>query len=237
MDISILYEDNHLLVVEKPVNIPVQGDASRDVHMVDLLKEDLKVRYNKPGKVYLGLVHRLDRPVGGVMVYAKTSKAASRLSDLMRRQEMERTYLAIVHGRMPQESGKLVDYLYKDRNENKVYPCRPHDSMAKRAVLTYEQLHSEGALSLVRVKLHTGRPHQIRFQLAHAGCPIFGEQKYGEQRNRRGLQIALWSYELEFKHPTKDEQVKTVCSPPAKNPWNMFDLGKLLGERLRDKVY
>lgn len=236
MDISILYEDNHLLVVEKPVNIPVQGDASRDVHMVDLLKEDLKVRYNKPGKVYLGLIHRLDRPVGGVMVFAKTSKAASRLSDLMRRQEMERTYLAIVHGRMPQESGKLVDYLYKDRNENKVYPCRPQDYMAKKAVLTYEQLHSEGMLSLVRVKLHTGRPHQIRFQLAHASCPIFGDQKYGELASKRGSQIALWSHELEFKHPTRDEQVKTVCSPPAKHPWNIFDLENLSRLQLKDKV-
>src|SRR5690625_5028806 len=122
MNIAILYEDNHLLVVEKPINVPVQQDQSRDKDLLNILKEDIKVRYQKPGNVYLGLVHRLDRPVGGVMVFAKTSKAASRLSDVIRRNKFNRTYLAIVRGIPHQKNGKLENYLYKDRKKNKVYP-------------------------------------------------------------------------------------------------------------------
>lgn len=230
LSISILYEDNHLLVVEKPVNVPVQGDSSNDAHMVDILKDDLKKRYQKPGNVYLGLIHRLDRPVGGVMVFAKTSKAAGRLSDQSRRRALDRSYLAIVHRTMPDKSGKLVDYLYKNSQENKVYVSSPNHKEAKKAILTYEQIEVFENLSLVSVKLHTGRPHQIRVQLAAAGCPIYGDQKYGEGITKKGAQIALWAHQLQFKHPTKDESVFAKSIPPINSyPWTEFieGIGKI----------
>ncbi|MHA7118511.1 RluA family pseudouridine synthase [Aerococcus viridans] len=158
MDVPILYEDNHLLLVQKPVNIPVQGDQSGDKDLLSHLKEDIKYRYQKPGNVYLGLVHRLDRPVGGAMVFAKTSKAASRLSDLVRRNAMERTYLAVVNGKPKQASNRLVDYLYKNRQKNKVSIVSKHHKEGKKAVLDYSVIASKDGLSLLSVKLKTGRP-------------------------------------------------------------------------------
>ncbi|WP_084172036.1 RluA family pseudouridine synthase [Atopococcus tabaci] len=157
-NVSVLFEDNHLLLVEKPVNIPVQEDSSRDLDMLTLLKQDLKIRHQKPGNVYLGLVHRLDRPVGGAMVFAKTSKAASRLSDMIRRQAMERRYLAVVHGTPEKKKGELEHYLYKDKKKNQVFVSPKHPK-AKKAVLDYEVLESKDGFSLLSVNLHTGRPH------------------------------------------------------------------------------
>lgn len=222
MNIPILYEDNHVLAVQKPVNVPVQGDASADVHMLDLLKHDLKVRYNKPGNVYLGLVHRLDRPVGGAMVFAKTSKGASRLSDLARKQELDRTYFAIVHNHLPESSGTLVNYLYKNKRENKVYITSKKKKEAKQAILKYEVLATTDAYSLVRVQLQTGRPHQIRVQLSGVGCPIYGDQKYGQHITKKKAQIALWSYYLGFKHPTQDKRITVISEPPNEYPWTLF---------------
>lgn len=141
MEIPILYEDNHLIIVEKPVNIPVQGDQSGDLDLLTWLKEDIKVRYNKPGNVYLGLVHRLDRPVGGAIVFAKTSKAASRLSDMIRRNVIERKYLAVVHGTPAKQSAQLVDYLYKDKRKNKVHVVSAKHPQAKRRFLIMKSLH------------------------------------------------------------------------------------------------
>lgn len=224
MKINILYEDNHLLVVEKPVNVAVQGDDSGDENLLDILKDDIKVRFNKPGNVFLGLVHRLDRPVGGVMTFAKTSKAASRLSDVIRRQAMERTYLTVVHGRLDQDSGELVHHVYKNNSENKVYVTKSSDPRGKKAILTYETIGKTEKFSLLKVQLQTGRPHQIRVQLAASGCPIYGDQKYGAHVNKHGQQIALWSYRLAFQHPTKKEEVIEVFSnPPQTNPWNAWD--------------
>ena len=174
MDVPILYEDNHLLLVQKPVNIPVQEDQSGDKDLLTYLKEDIKYRYQKPGNVYLGLVHRLDRPVGGTMVFAKTSKVASRLSDQVRRNAMERTYLAVVNGKPGQASNRLVDYLYKNRQKNKVSIISDHHKEGKKAVLDYSVSASKDGLSLVSVQLQTGRPHQIRVQLAGLGTPIWG---------------------------------------------------------------
>lgn len=174
MDVPILYEDNHLLLVQKPVNIPVQEDQSGDKDLLTYLKEDIKYRYQKPGNVYLGLVHRLDRPVGGTMVFAKTSKVASRLSDQVRRNAMERTYLAVVNGKPGQASNRLVDYLYKNRQKNKVSIISEHHKEGKKAVLDYSVSASKDGLSLVSVQLQTGRPHQIRVQLAGLGTPIWG---------------------------------------------------------------
>src|SRR5699024_10791545 len=148
VDIPILFEDNHLLLVEKPVNVPVQEDSSGDPDLLNILKEDIKVRYQKPGQVYLGLVHRLDRPVGGTMVFSKTSKAASRLSDMIRRNTIERSYLAVVHGTVKQKKGQLVHYLYKDRKKNKVSVESANHPQAKKAILDYEVLESKNGFSL-----------------------------------------------------------------------------------------
>ncbi|BAQ10734.1 pseudouridine synthase [Bacillus sp. OxB-1] len=223
MDIRILYEDNHLLIVEKPPNIPVQEDRTGDKDLLTLLKEDIKVRFSKPGNVYLGLVHRLDRPVGGVMVFAKTSKAASRLADELRRQAIGRTYVAVVRGTPAKKKGKLVHYLVKDARENKVHVVDAKQKDAKQAVLDYEVIASSDQLSLLSVNLHTGRPHQIRVQLAAIGCPLYGDQKYGVGVNRPGQQIALWAQSLKLTHPTKKEEVSIQSSPPLEYPWNLFN--------------
>lgn len=222
MEIPILFEDNHLLVVEKPVNIPVQEDDSRDRDMLAILKEDIKIRYQKPGNVYLGLVHRLDRPVGGVMVFAKTSKAASRLSDVLRRREMDRTYLAVVRGIPEKKKGLLEHYLYKDTKKNKVHTVPANHAQAKKAVLEYEVISSSEQLSLLSVRLHTGRSHQIRVQLSASGWPLYGDQKYGQHVNQPGQQIALWAHALAFPHPTTKELVEIHSQPPNEYPWNLF---------------
>lgn len=218
-DIKILYEDNHLLIVEKPVNIPVQADSSGDKDFLTMLKEDIKMRYNKPGNVYLALVHRLDRPVGGVMLFAKTSKAASRISNEIRKQAMERKYLAVVEGTPKKKSGELNHFLYKDKEKNIVHAVGNNHPQAKRAILHYEVVATSKGFSLLSVELYTGRPHQIRVQLAENGTPLYGDQKYGSKNNRPGMQIALWAHQLTVKHPTKDEQVHVVSEPPFVYPW------------------
>ena len=231
MKINVLYEDNHVLVVEKPVNVPVQEDESKDEDLLTILKQYLKDKYQKPGNVYLGLVHRLDRPVGGVMVFAKTSKAASRLSDQLRRRTITRKYLAITDGRVASDSGKLVDYLYKDRDKNQSYVVDSSHRDAKKAILTYQVLAKENGLSLVEVELETGRPHQIRVQLANAGIPIVGDQKY-HPNPVVGQQIALWAYGLGLHHPTLKEKMAFKSLPDvADYPWNAFsDVLTELGE-------
>src|SRR5690625_1156135 len=223
MKISILYEDNHLLVVEKPVNIPVQEDKSGDEDFLSILKDDIKIRYNKPGNVYLGLVHRLDRPVGGVMVFAKTSKAASRLSDVIRRNKLDRKYLGVVRGVPQKKEGKLEHYLYKDSKKNKVHAVSAKHKGAKKSALEYQTIGSAEQLSLLSVQLHTGRSHQIRVQLATMGCPLYGDQKYGQHVNRPGQQIALWAHSLSFPHPTTKEVMTFTSSPPNDYPWMLFE--------------
>ncbi|KGR79820.1 RluA family pseudouridine synthase [Ureibacillus manganicus] len=233
MNIPILFEDNHLLLVEKPVNIPVQEDSSRDLDLLTILKNDIKDRYQKPGNVYLGLVHRLDRPVGGAMVFAKTSKAASRLSDMIRRNIIERKYLAVVHGTPKKKSGQLVHYLLKDVRKNKVSVVAPNHPKAKKAILDFEVLESKKGFSLLSVKLHTGRPHQIRVQLSSMGNPIFGDQKYGEHLNKPGQQIALWAHRIHLEHPVRKEPIEVKSLPPSKYPW---DLWKVVTNRKEEKV-
>nr|WP_240343875.1 RNA pseudouridine synthase [Paenibacillus sp. SYP-B3998] len=217
-----MFEDNHILVVEKPVNMPTQEDDSRDPDLLSLLKADLKHRHSKPGNVYLGLVHRLDRPVGGVMVFAKTSKAASRLSDAVRTRAFDKTYVAVVHGKPPQPSATLRHWLRKDTRTNTVSVVREGQPEAKEAVLDYWLLGSQDGLSLLRVKLHTGRPHQIRVQLAAIGCTLYGDQRYGSTVNKPGQQLALWSTELAFEHPTLKETLSFRSLPPQQYPWREF---------------
>jgi 23S rRNA pseudouridine1911/1915/1917 synthase len=222
--IPILYEDNHVLVVVKPPNVPSQEDESGDPDMLTLLKRDLKERYQKPGNVFLALVHRLDRPVGGVMMFAKTSKAASRLSEEVRTRNIHKRYLAVVHGRPSPDAARLEHYLVKNNRTNTVTVTHRQDPMGKLAVLHYEWLASNGPYSLVGVTLETGRPHQIRVQLAHIGCPIFGDQRYGANMNKIGQQIALWSHQLSFTHPVKKERMSFTSPPPDVTPWNLFHL-------------
>ena len=221
--LKIIFEDNHIIVVEKPVNIPSQADKTGDIDMLTIIKEYLKEKYNKPGNVYLGLVHRLDRPVGGVMVFAKTSKAASRLSNQVREKQFEKTYLAIVNGKMEQETGILKDYMYKDERNNmsKVVPEGTKNS--KLAVLDYEVLKysKELNLSVLKINLHTGRHHQIRVQLSSRNHSIYGDQKYGGRGH--GKQIALWAYELKFYHPITNEKLVFESIPSKIGSWKILE--------------
>lgn len=213
---KVIYEDNHLLVVEKPQNVLVQADNTNDLDLLTSLKKYIKEKYNKPGEVYLGLVHRLDRPVGGVMVFARTSKAASRLSNMIRMHEFEKNYLAIVEGKVPDE-GVFEDYLLKLENENKTIV----DKNGKYSKLSYKLLSYKDGLSLVKIKLDTGRSHQIRVQFSSRGYALWGDQKYNSKA-KVGEQIALWSYELKFKHPVREELMDFKCNPPLKYPWTLF---------------
>ena len=177
---KVLYEDNHIIVVEKEPNIPSQKDKTHDVDMLTLVKQYLKEKYNKQGNVYVGLVHRLDRPVGGVMVFAKTSKAASRLSEQIRNKEFKKRYLAVVDGKFNETSGVLENYLYKDERNNISKVVNPKKKNAKNAKLDYEVLNYDDKrdLSLIKINLYTGRHHQIRVQMANAGHSLFGDQTY-----------------------------------------------------------
>ncbi|MCX7771808.1 MAG: RluA family pseudouridine synthase [Clostridia bacterium] len=222
MKIDILYEDNHLLAVVKPPDIPVQEDISGALDLLTLLKEDIKIRHQKPGNVFLGLVHRLDRPVGGVMVFARTSKAASRLSNQIRERETDKTYLCVVKGCPKALKGRLQDYLLKDQETNTTTVVKPGSPGSKEAILDYEVLDSQNGLSLVKIKLFTGRSHQIRVQMSHNGTPLFGDKKYGYKGEAAGL--ALWSYQMEVEHPVKKERMCFTSSPPDSFPWNLFTM-------------
>lgn len=221
--IPVLYEDNHILVVEKPVNLLSQADAGGDADLLTLLKQDVKIRYNKPGNVYLGLVHRLDRPVGGVMVFARTSKAAARLSQQVREHTLRKTYLAVVHGAPADARGTLRHFLRKDTGTNTVTAyCEPV-AETREALLDYQLVAGEDELSLVRINLRTGRSHQIRVQFAATGHPLWGDQKYGVKLSRPGEQLALWSHGLTLLHPTKGEKMSFSSSPPLRQPpWEYF---------------
>lgn len=223
-DIPVLFEDNHLLGISKPVNVPTQEDASGDPDLLTLLKQDLKERYNKPGNVYLGLVHRLDRPVGGAMIFAKTSKAASRLSDTVRGRDFRKIYAAVVHGKLPALNGTLKHTLYKDARTNTVKVVPKGTSGGKDAVLDYWVVGQTEKHSLVHIELHTGRSHQIRVQMMAAGCPLYGDQKYGAHMNKPGQQIALWSSIAAFPHPVTKEEVVLRSLPPREYPWSEWSL-------------
>ena len=216
MNINVLYEDNHVLVVEKPINVPTQEDDSKDKDLLTILKEYIKEKYNKPGNVYLGLVHRLDRPVGGVMVFAKTSKAASRLSDQIRLNKFNKVYNAVCLGNVNNE-GRLEDKLLKDTKRNIVKV----DPNGKQSILNYKKLKQKDNLTLVEIKLETGRPHQIRVQMSHNNNPLYGDQKYNKN-SKVGQQLALFAKKLEFYHPTSKELMSFELELPNREPFIKF---------------
>ncbi len=215
---DVLFEDNHVLVAVKPPNMLSQADSTGDTDILTLLKEYLKQEYNKPGNVYLGLVQRLDRPVGGLMVFARTSKAAARLSDQMRRHEMGREYLCMTLGEVP-ETFTLTDYLWKDPIRNKVVVCEADEKGCQQAILHGRRLASRENTSLVAVKLETGRKHQIRAQMSHMGWPLWGDNRYGG--GIPGQQIALWGYKLTFRHPVNHRTMR-FFSMPEGNAWSLY---------------
>lgn len=214
--INILYEDNHILVVVKPINIPVQEDESKDSDLLSMLKQYLKEKYSKPGNVYLGLVHRLDRPVGGVMVFAKTSKAANRLSEQIRENKMIKIYQAVVVGKA-KRSDHLEDFLLKDEKNN----ITKVSKNGKLAILDYELLKERDNLSLVSIKLTTGRSHQIRVQFSSRNLPLYGDQKYNKNA-KVGEQLALFAKKISFEHPVSHEILTFELPLPNRYPFNIF---------------
>ena len=215
-NINIIYEDNHLLVVEKPINIPVQEDSSKDKDLLTILKEYIKEKYNKPGNVYLGLVHRLDRPVGGVMVFAKTSKCASRLSNQIREDRFNKIYYAVVENKI-NDSGVLTNKLLKDTKHNIVKV----DESGKLSKLEYTKIGEKNKLNLIKIKLYTGRSHQIRVQLSYNGNPLYGDQKYNKN-SKVGEQLALFAKRLEFYHPISNESLCFEIDLPDRYPFSLF---------------
>ena len=224
MILNVIYEDNHIIVVEKPVNVPSQEDKTGDIDMITMVKNYLKEKYNKPGNVYVGLVHRLDRPVGGIMIFAKTSKAASRLSESIRTKDFQKTYLAVVHNSNLKSEAVLEDYLWKNEALNKSMVVSKDKHNAKLARLQYQILENvsfeKETLSLLEINLETGRHHQIRVQFASRGNSLYGDQKYGS--GPKGEQIALWAYKIQFKHPVEDEIMTFTCKPKSIGVWNKF---------------
>ena len=216
--INIIYEDNHILVVEKPINIPVQADNTNDLDLLTILKQYRKDKENKQGNVYLGLVHRLDRPVGGIMVFAKTSKAASRLSKEIQENHFHKTYYAVVKG-ITKNKEKLKDYLIKDHNKNITYITNKKEG--KLALLNYETIKTINNLSLIKINLITGRSHQIRVQFSSRNHPLVGDQKY-DKNPVPNTNIALFAQSITFIHPTTKEQLTFTLDLPNRYPFNIF---------------
>lgn len=227
---DIIYEDNHLLVIIKPHNISVQEDESKDADLLNLLKQFIKTRDNKPGNVFLGLVHRLDRPTGGVMVFAKTSKCASRLTEQLKNHEMKKSYICVTIGKPIQDKARLSCYLVKDEKTNTVSLATKSDYGAKEAKLDYQVLGNNAGLSLIKVDLLTGRSHQIRVQMSKQNnTVIFGDFKYGDKAH--GGNLALWAYMIQFNHPiTKKPMIFKVAPDTQKLPWSLFEreIGNLI---------
>ena len=225
---DILYEDNHIIVVLKPQMVACCPDDSKDENLLDMVKEYVKITYNKPGNVYVGLVHRLDRPTGGVMVYAKTSKAAGRLGEGMQAGDFEKKYLTVLCGVLDTERGTLSNYLRKNTVNNMVYICTPTEDGAKYAELDYKVLERTDKYSLAEIRLHTGRTHQIRVQMAGISHPVFGDMRYGGVLAQKG-RLALWAYSLSFTHPITKERMKFMAYPPElETPWKDFKFADFL---------
>ena len=231
-DLIVLYEDNHVIVVLKPQNVPSCEDDTKDKDLLTVIKEHIKERENKQGNVYVGLVHRLDRPTGGVMVYAKSSKAAARLSEQMKTGDFEKKYAAVLTGTPREKDATLTNYLKKNPINNMVYVCPQGTEGAKFAELEYNILEEKNGLSLALIKLHTGRSHQIRVQMANIGTPVYGDMRYGCEKAKKG-KLALWAVSLSFTHPVSKERMCFKIQPPADIlPWKYFDTEKTVSIEL-----
>jgi 23S rRNA pseudouridine1911/1915/1917 synthase len=213
----VFFEDNHLLVVFKPAGLLSQGGATAEANLLDLSKAWIKARYGKPGRVFLGLVHRLDRPVAGVMLFARTSKSAARLSEQIRNRSLRKVYLAVVEGRMPSEAGEMVHHLERRTDAVRIVSAPCPGSREARLAFRVEAV--SGGRSLVEIDLKTGRKHQIRVQLAHAGCPILGDVRYGASAPLPAGRIALLARQITFVHPTRQEPLSFTSPLPAGWPW------------------
>ena len=216
--INIVYEDNHVIVAVKPPNMLSQADKTKDADILSMVKEYIKVKYNKPGNVYVGLVHRLDRPVGGLMVFARTSKAAARLSAQMREHEMGREYLCVTEGQV-KDKFTLINYLMQNERMNRVMVCDADECGAQEAILHGHCLARKNGTSLCSLRLETGRKHQIRVQMKEMGAPLWGDHRYGH--GIPGQQIALWGYRLTFEHPTT-KNIMTFQHLPCGSVWNTY---------------
>jgi 23S rRNA pseudouridine1911/1915/1917 synthase len=223
-DISerILFEDNHLIVVNKLPSEIVQGDKTGDEPLSEAVKHYIKVKYNKPGEVFLGVVHRIDRPVSGAVVFARTSKALTRMNEMVKNHQMTKRYWAIVKNRPKEESGRLEHYLLRNEKQNKAYVYPKEVANGKHAILNYQLLVSSKDYHLIEVELITGRHHQIRAQLAAIGCPIKGDLKYGFPRSNPDASISLHARKMSFTHPVTKQTVSVEAKPPKDVLWDFF---------------
>lgn len=215
----ILYEDNHLFVINKNSGELVQGDKTGDVPLIENIKQFIKVRDKKPGNVYLGLIHRLDRPTSGVLIFAKTSKALSRMNEMFKTRDVEKLYWAIVEGKVEQKFERLEHYLRKNQKKNLVTVFTHPTKDAKKAILEYKVLGELDNYTLLEVDLYTGRSHQIRSQLSFIGNPIKGDLKYGSKRSNRDGSISLHARKISFIHPVSKETIEIIAQPPKDKIW------------------
>lgn len=220
MKINILYEDNHILVVNKSTGIPVQKDSSNDISLYDIVEEYIKIKYQKKNNVFLGLVHRIDRPVSGCVTFAKTSKSLKRLNEMFKKNLIKKTYLAIVCGASMKKSETLEHWLLKKPKINKSFAFLKHVEKSKRACLDYENIYRFEKYTLLKINLKTGRHHQIRSQLSKIGHPIKGDLKYGSKRSNKNKSISLHSRSIELIHPVKKNKLFIKANPPKDDLWN-----------------
>jgi len=219
---EVVYEDNHIIIINKASGEIVQGDKSGDTPLADLVKDYIKRKYNKPGNVFLGVVHRLDRPVSGLVVFARTSKALTRLNDMFRNGDIHKTYWAITRNRPPEEEATLTHWITRNTQQNKSYAADREKPNSKKAMLRYRLIGCTDNYHLLEVQLMTGRHHQIRCQLAHIGCPIKGDLKYGAQRSNPDGSICLHARRVEFVHPVTKQTIVAEAPLPTLPPWNAF---------------
>ncbi|MBQ3655643.1 MAG: RNA pseudouridine synthase [Bacteroidales bacterium] len=220
---QVIYEDNHIIIVSKTVNEIVQGDKTGDETLIDKVKKYIKEKYNKPGEVFLGLTHRLDRPTSGIVIFARTSKALSRLNAMFRDGEIHKTYWAITSNRPNEDEGTLEDFLKKNEKLNKSFIAKPSDKEAKKAILNYKILSVSDRYYLWEINLLTGRHHQIRCQLANIGCPVKGDLKYGYPRSNPDGGLSLHARKVEFIHPVSKKEISVTAKVPNDKLWEFFE--------------
>ncbi|MCQ2253180.1 MAG: RNA pseudouridine synthase [Bacteroidales bacterium] len=223
---QVLYEDNHIIIVSKTVNEIVQGDKTGDVTLIDTVKAYIKEKYNKPGEVFLGLTHRLDRPTSGIVIFARTSKALSRMNELFRNGDVHKTYWAITAKRPPEDEGTLDNMIYKNEKQNKSYLAHPGTNDAKRALLNYRIISVSDRFYLWEIDLLTGRHHQIRCQLSAIGCPVRGDLKYGYPRSNPDGGLSLHARRVTFEHPVSHIQIDVTAPVPNEKLWQVFESGE-----------